>query len=470
MKRPEWTPLLQQACRLATAYLESLPERPVPPRADAGAMLAAVDRPVPADPTDPRQVIDELARLVEPGLTAMPSGRFFGWVIGGGVPAAVAADWLTTAWDQNAGSAEGTPAAAVIEQVALRWVAELLDLPATSGVLVTGAQMGSFVGLAAARSEVLRAIGWDVEADGLTGAPPVRVIVGAERHNTIDKALRLLGFGTRQLIVVAADAEGRMRPDGLAAALAAAPGATIVCAQAGNVNGGAFDPLPAFASTLEATRARLPAGALWLHLDGAFGLWARAAPTRRHLAAGAELADSWSTDGHKWLNTPYDCGIALTRNADAHRRALRGAAAYLPDDHPSIRQAFDHAPELSRRARGFVLWAALRQLGRRGVAELVERCCAHAARIAAGLAAIDGVEVMNEVALNQIVVRFEDPGGRDDDAHTRGVLARVLASGVCYPSITTWRGRAAMRISVSNWSTDDDDVARTVEAIAAAHR
>jgi glutamate/tyrosine decarboxylase-like PLP-dependent enzyme len=467
MQRTEWSALLERACSLAVGHLQGLPERPVAPRQGPGALLAAFDRPVPDEPTDALAVVEELAALADPGLTAMPSGRFFGWVIGGGVPASVAADWLTTVWDQNAGSAEGTPAAAAVEQVALRWVAELLGLPAASGVLVTGAQMASFVGLAAARSEVLRAVGWDVEDEGLTGAPRVRILVGAERHNTIDKALRLLGFGGKQLEAIEADGEGRMRPDALARALATCDGPTIVCAQAGNVNGGAFDPMLEIGASVAEARRRIP---IWLHLDGAFGLWARAAPTRSHLARGAELADSWSTDGHKWPNTPYDCGIALTRHAEAHRRALRGGAAYLPDHHPVVRQAFDHAPELSRRARGFVLWAALRQLGRAGIADLVERTCAHAARIAAGLAAIEGVEVMNEVALNQLVVRFLDPNGRDDDAHTRAVLARVLSGGVCYPSITTWRNRTAIRLSVSNWATDDADVAATVEAIAAAHR
>ena len=458
MRRTDWGPLLADTCRLATEFLDGLPERAVPPRAGPAALLATFDRPVPEEGCAPRAVIEELVRGADPGLTAMPHGRFFGWVIGGGVPSAVAADWLTTVWDQNAGSAEGTPAAAVIEQVALRWVAELLALPAASAVLVTGAQMASFVGLAIGRGEVLRRAGWDVEADGLAGAPPVRVVVGAERHGTIDKALRLLGFGTRQLVVVDADAEGRMIPAALARALAGdAP--ALVCAQAGNVNGGAFDPMPAIAEVVADARARAP---IWLHLDGAFGLWARVAPARRALADGVEHADSWSTDAHKWLNTPYDCGIALVRDAAAHRRTMRGGATYLPDDVAAVRTAFDHAPELSRRARGFALWAALRELGRRGVADLVERCCAHAARIAAGLAALPGAEVMNEVRLNQIVVRFGDA------ARTRDVLARVLAGGVCYPSATIWRGEAAIRISVSNWTTDEDDVARTVAAFAAA--
>jgi aromatic-L-amino-acid decarboxylase len=468
MRRTRWAEVLEHACRLSVDFLDGLPERPVAPRQGASAIFDALDRPVPAHAADPRAVIDELAAAVEPGLTAMPSGRFFGWVIGGSLPAALAADWLTSVWDQNAGSSEGTPAAAAIEQVALRWVAELLEVPATSGVLVTGATMASFVGLAVARSRVLGAVGWDVEADGLIGAPPVRVIVGAERHGTIDKALRLLGFGARRLVVVAADREGRMDADGLAAALAGG-GPAIVCAQSGNVNGGAFDPMPAIADAVDSARARLGDDAVWLHVDGAFGLWARVAPARRGLVAGVERADSWSTDAHKWLNTPYDCGIALTRHAAAHRRAFGGGATYLPGDHATVPNPFDHAPELSRRARGFALWAGLRELGRDGVADLVERSCRHAARLAAGLAALPGVEVMNQVELNQLVVRFRDPAGVDDDAHTRAVIARVVAGGVCYPTGTVWRGVAAMRISVSNWTTDDDDILRSLDAIARAH-
>jgi glutamate/tyrosine decarboxylase-like PLP-dependent enzyme len=458
MRRIEWQPILEHACTHARAYLDGIPERPVAPRADAAAMLAALDRPLPDAPGEPRAVIDELVRTVEPGLTAMPGGRFFGWVIGGAMPASVAADWLTTAWDQNAGSGEGTPAAAAIEHVVLRWIAELLEVPAGSGALVTGATMASFVGLCVGRNEVLRAAGWDVEADGLHGAPPVEIIVGEERHGTIDKALRMLGFGTRQLRVVPADREGRMRVEELELGASRAP--ALVCVQAGNVNGGAFDPLAAIAERVAAARARRP---LWVHVDGAFGLWARVAPRRRELVAGAELADSWSTDAHKWLNTPYDCGIALVRDGEAHRRVFRGGAMYLPGA-GAVPNPFDHAPELSRRARGFALWAGLRELGRRGLADLVERCCAHAEAFATQLRAIPGIEVMNEVVLNQLVVRCGD-----DDAHTRAVLAHVLASGECYPTATTWRGKAAFRISVSNWMTDDDDVRRSVAAIAKAH-
>ncbi|CAN5911416.1 pyridoxal-dependent decarboxylase [soil metagenome] len=463
MRRTDWKPLLDRTAAIANEFLDSLPGRPVAARSDASAMLAALDRPLPNEPTDPALVIEELARTVDAGLTAMPSGRFFGWVIGGGLPSAIAADWLTSVWDQNTGSGEGTPAAAAIEHVALRWVAELLELPASSGALVTGAQMASFVGLAVARTEVLRAVGWDVEVEGLTGAPPIEVVVGAERHGTIDRALRMLGFGTRQVRIVDADREGRMRADRLDLS---GDRPLIVCAQAGNVNGGGFDSLVAIGERIADAKRRRP---VWLHLDGAFGLWARVAPTRRALADGAELADSWSTDAHKWLNTPYDCGIALVRDAEAHRRTFHGGATYLPGD-AVVPNPFDHTPELSRRARGFALWAALRELGQSGVADLVERCCAYSAMFAEGLAAIDGVEIMNEVRLNQLVVRFRDPARGDDDAHTRKVTAAVIAGGVCYPSITTWRGVAGMRISVSNWSTDEDDVRRSIDAIAHAHR
>ena len=455
--------MLQHTASLATGFLDGLPERRVSPASGAAAMLAALERPVPDAPSDPRAVIDELVRTVDPGLCAMPSGRFFGWVIGGGLPSAVAADWLTSVWDQNAGSGDGTPAAAAIEHVVLRWVAELLEVPAKAGALVTGAQMASFVGLAIARNEVLRAVGWDLETDGLAGAPPIEVVVGAERHGTIDKALRMLGFGTKQVRVVDADRDGRMRAERLDLA-GTAP--LVVCAQAGNVNGGGFDPLVAIAHAVGEAKTRRP---VWLHLDGAFGLWARVAPARRMLVDGAESADSWSTDAHKWLNTPYDCGIALVRDAEAHRRTFRGGAKYLPGD-TDVPNPFDHTPELSRRARGFAVWAALRELGRRGIADLVERCCRHATSFATGLAAMPGVEVMNDVDLNQLVIHFRDPKGVDDDAHTRAVTAKVIAGGVCYPSITTWRGVAAMRISVSNWSTDDDDVRASLAAIAEAHR
>jgi glutamate/tyrosine decarboxylase-like PLP-dependent enzyme len=465
MRRTDWRPLLEDACRHATAFFEGLPDRPVAPRHGAAEMLAALDRPMPEGPSEPRAVLEELVRSVDPGITGSQSGRFFGWVIGGGLPSAVAADWLTSVWDQNATSGDGTPAASAIEQVAIGWVAELLELPAASGALVTGGQMANFVGLGLARDEVLRLAGWELERDGLAGSPPITVIAGAERHGTVDRALRMLGIGTRQLRVVEVDREGQIRGDAMADALAG-DGPALVCAQAGNVNGGGFDPLPAIAEHVARARAHRP---LWYHLDGAFGLWARVAPARRALVEAAEAADSWSTDAHKWLNTPFDCGIVLTRNAGAHQRALRGGAAYLPPA-SAVRNPFDHTPELSRRARGFALWAALRELGRTGLAALVERSCAHATGLARGLAALPGVEVMNDVRLNQVVVRFRDPAGHDDDGHTRAVIRRTLEGGVCYVTPTVWRGVAGMRLSVSNWTTDDDDVRASVEAIGRAHR
>ncbi|HET9620929.1 MAG TPA: pyridoxal-dependent decarboxylase [Kofleriaceae bacterium] len=464
MRRSDWKPLLDDVCRHATAFFERLPERAVAPRADAAAMWAAVDRPLPDAPSEPRAVLDELVRTVEPGITGSQSGRFFGWVIGGALPAALAADWMTAVWDQNVTSGDGTPAATAIEQVAVRWVGELLDVPAASGALVTGGQMANFAGLCIARNEVLRRAGWDLDEHGLFGAPPITVIAGAERHGTVDRALRMLGIGARQLRLVEVDRDGQMRPDALADALAG-EGPAIVCGQAGNVNGGGFDPLAALADHVARARERRP---LWYHLDGAFGLWARATPHRRALAAGAEAADSWSTDAHKWLNTPFDCGVILSRDAEAHRRAFAGSAAYLPPP-SALRNPFDHTPELSRRARGFALWAALRELGKSGVAALVERSCTLAGQFATGLAALPGVTVMNDVRLNQLVVHFKDPAGTDDDAHNRAVIRRVLASGVCYVTPTVWRGVAAMRISISNWSTDDADILASVAAIAAAH-
>jgi len=468
----DWKPLLDRALAHAVEHLSSLPERPVAPRKEAAALLAEMNRPIPEDPTPAIDVLDELVRIAEPGLTAMPGGRFFGWVIGGAVPAALAADWLTSAWDQNAGSAEGTPAAAAVEQVAIRWVLELLDLPRqSSAALVTGAQMANFVCLVAARDRVLEAVGWDVETNGLAGAPRVRVVVGAERHDTLDRALRFLGFGTGPTVVVEADEQGRMSPAALARHLAPPELPTIVCLQVGNVNGGAIDPLEEIVVVVEHLRRRLPAGAVWLHVDGAFGLWARASRTLGPLVAGVEHADSWATDAHKWINTPYDCGIAILADSLAHRRAIGIHAAYLPDhDDPDVRVPFDWTPELSRRARGFALWAALRQLGRSGVEELVDRTCRLARSFAEKLASADGVEVLNQIRLNQVVVRFRDPAGRDDDAHTRGVVRRTQADGTCFPTPTVWRGVAAMRISVSNWSTDDADVERSIAAILRAHR
>jgi glutamate/tyrosine decarboxylase-like PLP-dependent enzyme len=472
MHKPPWRSDLEPAIEAALGFLEGLPERPVRAGATAEELLSAFAEPLADDGIDARSVLRELARKADAGLTAMPSGRFFGWVIGGALPAALGADWLVAAWDQNTGMAEPTPAAAAIEQVVLRDIVELLDLPRQcSGALVTGAQMASTTCLAAARGRVLRARGWDVEEDGLLGAPALHVVVGAERHDAIMRALRLLGLGTACALTVPVDDQGRMLPDALRAVLSPLTGSVIVCAQAGNVNSGSVDPLPEICDTVDGARARLGASAVWLHIDGAFGLWARASRRLAPLVAGAERADSWATDAHKWLNTPYDCGIALCADPEAHRRAMTVRAAYLPDQDTSrVRSPLDFTPEFSRRARGFPVYAALRQLGRRGVERLIEGSCAHARRFADELSREEGVVVLNDVVLNQVVVGFRDPRGGDDDAHTRRVVARVQDEGTCFMSGSTWCGRGVMRISVSNWSTDDGDVSRSIASVLAAHR
>ena len=458
MEKPDWAGPLAEAYDHALAYLTGLPDRPIGSSASLEELRASLDMPLPESPGDPREVIASLAAAAEPGLVATPSGRFFGFVIGGATPAALAADWLTATWDQNAGLYILGPAAAVVEEAASRWLTELLGLPAGVSVgFVTGVQQANFTALAAARHDVLRRVGWNVEVDGMAGAPHVRVLAGGQRHDTIDRALRFLGFGTSAISPVEADEQGRMRPDALRRALAGRDGPAIVCAQAGNVNTGAIDPLG------EICEVAHQAGA-WVHVDGAFALWAAASPRLRGLLAGVELADSWATDAHKWLNVPFDSGLVFCAHPPAHRAAMGVRASYLIHGAEGERDALDYNPEFSRRARGFPVYAAIRTLGRAGVAELVERCCALARRFADRLGAHDGVEVLNEVVLNQVLVRFRAAGG-DDDAHTRAVLERVRRDGTCWMSGTTWRGRAAMRISVSNWSTDADDVDRSVEAI-----
>ncbi len=451
--------LLEETASYAADFLEGLPERRVTWSADVDELRTALGGPLPQGPTEPREVIASLASAADPGIVGIPSGRYFGFVIGGSVPAALAADWLASTWDQNAGLYVGGPSAAVVEEVAGAWAAELLGLPRdVSFGFVTGCQMAHVTALAAARHSVLQQVGWDVEERGLAGAPPLHVVVGEERHTTIDRALRFLGLGTACIVPVAADEQGRMEPDALRVALERLEGATIVCAQLGNVNTGACDPIEPIAA------AAGEAGA-WLHIDGAFGLWAAASPALRHLAAGAELADSWATDAHKWLNVPYDNGIAFCAHPDAHRAAMGVRASYLIHSDPGgPRDELDWNPEFSRRARGFPVYAAIRSLGRSGVAEIVERCCSHARRFAEELGEADGVEVLNEVVLNQVLVRF----GGDD--LTRTVIQRVQEEGTCWLAGTTWRGRAAMRISVSNWSTTEDDVARSVESILRAAR
>jgi glutamate/tyrosine decarboxylase-like PLP-dependent enzyme len=449
--------LLRETADLAADFLETLPDRPVYPRVELEDLRARLGGPVPDAPTDPAAVVRELAAAGDAGAVAIPSGRYFGFVIGGAVPAALAADWLTSAWDQNAGLYVAGPAASVVEEVAGGWVADLLGLPGdVSFAFVTGTQMAHATALAAARNHVLAEVGWDVERDGLAGAPRIRVLAGEKVHSTLPRALRLIGLGTGSVVPVAADDQGRMSADALREALAGGDGPAIVCAQAGEVNTGSFDPFDEIADAAE------EAGA-WLHVDGAFGLWAAASPRFAHLTAGAERADSWSTDAHKWLNTPYDSGIVLCARPKAHRRAMSVYADYLiHGGEGEPRDQMDWTPEFSRRARGFTVYAAIRQLGRSGITDLVERCCDHAARFAADVAEIPGVEVLNDVILNQVLFRF------DSDKRTQSALAAVQESGVAWMSGTVWADRQAIRLSVSNWQTTAEDIDRTVAAFVAA--
>jgi glutamate/tyrosine decarboxylase-like PLP-dependent enzyme len=450
--------LLTAAAEHAADFLETLPEVRVNADVlDVRALREALALPLSDGPTDPRTVLDDLVAAASPGIVRSQSPRYFGFVIGGAMPAALAADVVAATWDQNAGAYALSPAAAVAEEVVGRWIADLIGLPASASFgLTTGCQMAHVTCLAAARHSVLAGAGWDVEAGGLQGAPRVRLVVSEERHVTIDRAVRLLGFGTEALVPVGVDTAGRMDPAALRAALAEAAGPTIVCAQAGDVNTGGVDPL---GEIVDAGRA---AGA-WVHVDGAFGLWAGASPRYRHLLDGCGGADSWATDAHKWLNAPYDCGLAFVADPAPHAAAMRASAAYLQFAQGGERDNSAWVPDFSRRARGFAVYAALRALGRSGVAELVERSCACARRFAEVLGAEPEVEIINDVVLNQVLVRFGD-----DDATTDAVVAAVQADGTCWMGATTWRGRRAMRISVSNWATTISDVDRSCAAILAA--
>jgi glutamate/tyrosine decarboxylase-like PLP-dependent enzyme len=448
---------LDRASQHASRWLDEQPTRRVPASASYDDLLVSLGGELPADPLDPITVVDDLVAAIDPGLTVTGGPRFFGFVIGGSHPAALAADWLVSTWDQNAGLIAPTPGVVAAEAVAAGWLVDLLGLPAETAVgYVTGGCMANATCLLVARHHVLAAAGWDVEELGLQGAPRIHVIVSEERHATIDVALRYIGLGVGTARRVRTDDQGRVRLDDLAAALAEAAGQpTIVCLAAGNVNTGAFDP---FTDAVALAKA---AGA-WVHVDGAFGLWAAASPYYRHLVAGVEGADSWATDAHKWLNVPYDCGLAMTRHPDAHRSAMGVHAAYLietqgPPDPVEL------VPEFSRRSRGVPVYATLRSLGRSGVTELVDRCCRHAARVALELGAMDGVEVLNDVVLNQVLVRFDD-----DDATTRDVVSGVLAEGTVYLTPTVFKGRAGMRVSVSNWATSDSDVDALVDAVGRA--
>jgi glutamate/tyrosine decarboxylase-like PLP-dependent enzyme len=452
--------LLSRAAELAGEFLDGLPDRPVGPRVDLAALRSELNRPLADRGEDPRAVIEELATGVEQGLVGSAGPRYFGFVVGGGVPAALAADWLTSAWDQNAGLYALSPSAAVAEEVAAAWLIEIFGLPESSSVgFVTGATMANFTALAAARHAVLGRVGWNLEEDGLVGAPPIAVVVGEEAHVTIFASLQMLGLGRGRVHRVGADEQGRMRPDVLRETLARIDGPTIVCAQAGNVNTGAFDPLPEISAAI---RERPNA---WLHVDGAFGLWAAAVPDLRDRVAGLAEADSWTTDAHKWLNVPYDSGIVVVRDAVAHHAAMTLGAAYYVESAGGERDNYNWVPESSRRARGFAIYAALRSLGRSGLAQMIERCCSLARRMADQLGGADGVTILNDVVLNQVLVRFEPPDGGDADAFTRAVIAAVQADGTCWLGGTTWHGFTAMRISVSNWSTTQADAEVSVEAI-----
>lgn len=466
MRVTDWRPALATAHDAALDWLEHLAERPVGPTRDYAEILEALREPLPGTGLPADQVIRDLDEAVRGGLMAFNHGRFFGWVIGGAMPVGVAADWLVTAWDQNTAMSEPTPGVSAVEALTGEWLLELLDLPRSASVaFVTGAQVANLVCLAAARHRVLADVGWDVEADGLIGAPPVTVVAGEFVHNTVGKAVRILGLGEKRMVEVAADGNARMRPDALADALAAVTGPAIVCAQAGEIATGGIDPLAAISDVVDARRQLAPT---WLHVDGAIGLFGRASHVLAPKFAGAERADSWCTDAHKWLNTPYDCGIAIVRDREAHHQAMTLHASYLPQP-GAARDPIDWNPEMSRRARATAVYATLRALGRAGVAEIADRDCEMARLLAAGVREIPGAEVINEVELNQVLVRLQDPAGLDDDAHTLAVLSRLQDSGVAFPSGTTFRGRAAIRFSTVNWATDEADIAETLEGLAETH-
>ncbi len=451
--------VLSIAYETAARFFKQLPERPVGSSADYGALIEALGSPLADAPEEPVAVVRQLAAAADAGIVATAGPRYFGLVVGGALPAALAADWLTSVWDQNAFAFAGSPSAAAVEEICRRWLADLLNLsPDVSLGLVTGATMANFTCLAAARHHLLGRVGWDVEERGLFGAPEINVIVGDEAHATLFAALQMLGLGRSRVTRVAADEQGRMRIDALRAVVASANGPLLVCAQAGNVVTGAFDSIDEAAALVHAAGG-------WLHVDGAFGAWAAASPRHRHLAKGLGAADSLSIDAHKWLNVPYDGGFAFTKHAAAHRAAMSLEASYYGSGGTEARMNHHFVPESSRRARGFTVYAALRSLGRSGVADLVDRCCALARRMAERLSADRRVRVLNDVVLNQLAVRFHAPRGRDEDAFMAQVIRRVQDDGTCWLGGATWHDMHVMRISISNWSTTDDDIDRSAAAI-----
>jgi glutamate/tyrosine decarboxylase-like PLP-dependent enzyme len=456
-RREDYENSLQRASEHALTWLGALDERPLPPSMQVDEIVSIVGGPLPERGLDPAEVVDLLAAAAEPGLMAINSGRFFGWVMGGLLPAGLAADWLVSAWDQNTGLRYATPAASALEETAGNWLLDLLGLPAGSDVgFVTGATMANFTGLASGRHSVLAERGWDVHRDGLSGGPRVRVLVGRERHATVDLALRMLGLGAPTAVAV--DDQGRIRVDALASALAEIPSdqPVIVVLQAGDLHSGAFDP---FADAIAVARRHRA----WVHVDGAFGLWAAAAPRLRTLTDGVAGADSWATDAHKTLNTPYDCGISIVADPKAVRSAFSVQAHYLISAHESSPgDPSDKVPELSRRARGIPVWAVLRSLGRDGVADLIDRLALRASQLAAGFATIPGAEVLNDVVYTQACVSF------GDDDRTRDVTARIIADGDTWMSGSRWHDRDVLRVSVSGWSTNENDVERALAAVRRA--
>ena len=457
---PDTADLLRRAAEQSISFLDGVADRPVGRPVAADALRSALGAgPLPDRGDDPAAVVDGLVAGAEQGLVASAGPRYFGFVVGGSLPAALAADWLTSAWDQNAFSYISSPASSVIEEIAGRWVLEVLGLPPEASCgFTTGATTSNMVGLAAARHAVLARVGWDVEARGLIGAPPIRVLAGDEVHASALQALRFVGLGSETIERIPVDGQGGIRADAAESMLAGTAGPAIVLAQAGNVNTGAVDPLGPIIDAAHGVGA-------WVHVDGAFGLWAAASPAYRHLLDGLERADSWAMDCHKWLNVPYDCGFVAVADRAAHYAATRMTGAYLVPAADRDLDPFDWVPEASRRGRATTVYAALRSLGKDGVAELVDRCCALARRMADRLATEPGIAILNDVMLNQALVRFGD-----DDDRTRAVMAAVQEDGTCWAGGTTWHGMAAMRLSVSSWATTEADIDRSAEAIVRCFR
>jgi len=453
---------LEAAARHALNFIDTLNETPVAATVDHSLLRQRLGRALADDGVPAEQVIEELVADVDGGIIGSAGGRFFAWVMGGALPSAIAADWLTAAWDQNAAMCSSGPAAAVVEEVAGEWLKQILGLPRRSSfAFVTGCQMAHATCLAAARHFLLARRDWNVEEQGMSGAPAIRILSGDQRHASIDRAVRLLGFGTESIERLPTDSDGRLPADVLAAALeknSSAP--AIVLLQAGEINIGAYD---SFTTLIPIARQHQA----WVHVDGAFGLLAAASPRFRHCVEGIELADSWATDGHKWLNVPFDSGYAFIAHPEAHRASMSIRAAYLKHD-PTVRDQIDWNPDWSRRARGFSTYAALRELGRSGVAALIDRCSDHAREIVAGIGRLPGAEVLWEPVINQGLVRFLDRAGRDHDRRTDEVIAAIVNTGEAFFGGTTWRGMRAMRVSVCNWRTSEEDVRRTIDAVSKA--